>query len=71
MFSIKRILMGLIALFAVIQLIPVHRTNPPEPDPIRFTNAQAEALAKRATPIQTNGTGTRTLHRCRGFMSIM
>ena len=48
MFSIKRILMGLIALFAVIQLIPVHRTNPPEPDPIRFTNAQAEALAKRA-----------------------
>ena len=48
MFSIKRILMGLIALFAVMQLIPVTRTNPPEADPIVFTNPQAAAIAKRA-----------------------
>ena len=48
MFSIKRILMGLIALFAVIQLIPVNRTNPPEADPIVFTNPQAAAIAQRA-----------------------
>jgi len=48
MFSLKRIIMGLIVIFAVIQLIPVNRTNPAEPDPIVFTNPQAEALAKRA-----------------------
>jgi len=48
MFSIKRMLMGLIALFAVIQLIPVQRTNPPEGDPIVFTNPQAAAIAQRA-----------------------
>jgi hypothetical protein len=48
MFSIKRILMGLITLFAVIQLIPVNRTNPPEADPIVFTNPQAAAIAQRA-----------------------
>ncbi len=48
MFSIKRMLMGLIALFAVIQLIPVQRTNPPEADPIVFTNPQAAAIAQRA-----------------------
>ena len=48
MFSLKRIIMGLIVIVAVIQLIPVTRTNPAEPDPIVFTNPQAEALAKRA-----------------------
>ncbi len=48
MFSLKRIIMGLISLFAVIQLVPVNRTNPPEADPIVFKNPQAEALAKRA-----------------------
>ena len=48
MFTIKRVLMGLIAVFALIQLIPVQRTNPPEADPIVFTNPQAAAIAQRA-----------------------
>lgn len=44
----RRIIMGLIVVFALIQLIPVTRTNPAEPDPIVFTDPNAEALAKRA-----------------------
>lgn len=48
MFSPRRIIMGLIVVFALIQLIPVSRTNPAEPDPIVFTDPKAEALAKRA-----------------------
>jgi len=48
MFSLKRIIMGLIVVFALIQLVPVQRTNPAEPDPIVFKDPQAEALAQRA-----------------------
>jgi Haem-binding domain len=44
----RRIIMGLIVVFALIQLVPVNRTNPAEPDPIVFKNPQAEAIAKRA-----------------------
>ena len=44
----RRLIMGLIVVFALIQLVPVNRTNPAEPDPIVFKNPQAEALAQRA-----------------------
>jgi hypothetical protein len=52
--SWKRIVLyalaGLVVLFGVIQLVPYGRdhTNPPAGNPFKWTNAQAEAIAKKS-----------------------
>jgi hypothetical protein len=46
--SPKRILIGLVLLFAFLQIVPVTRDNPPEPEPIRWNSPRTQALAERA-----------------------
>lgn len=48
MFTLRRIIVGLVVLVAAIQFIPVNYTNPPAPDPVVFTDPQAEQIARRA-----------------------
>ena len=47
MFTARRLIVGLIVLIAVIQFVPVQRTNPVAPDPGGFADPQAEAIARR------------------------
>jgi hypothetical protein len=48
MFTARRVLYGLIIVIALIQFVPVQRTNPAAPDPVVFADPQAEAIARRA-----------------------
>lgn len=44
----RRIVAGLIVLFAAIQFVPVDRSHPPVTDPIVFKNVDAELIARRS-----------------------
>lgn len=44
----RRIVAGLIVVFAAIQFVPVDRSHPPVVDPIVFTDANAELIARRS-----------------------
>ncbi len=46
--NLRRIIAIGIVVFAAIQFVPVDRTQPPISDPIVFTNANAEAIARRS-----------------------
>jgi hypothetical protein len=46
--NLRRIIAIGIIVFAAIQFVPVDRTQPPISDPIVFTNANAEAIARRS-----------------------
>jgi len=48
MFTARRLLYGLIIVIALIQFVPVQRTNPVAPDPVVFADPQAEAIARRS-----------------------
>ncbi len=48
MFTLRRVIIGLVVLVAAIQFIPVSYTNPPAADPVVFTDPKAEQIAKKA-----------------------
>ena len=48
MFTLRRVMIGLVVLIAAIQFIPVSYTNPPAADPVVFTDPKAEQIAKKA-----------------------
>ncbi|MBM4412032.1 MAG: hypothetical protein FJ040_01090 [Chloroflexi bacterium] len=44
----RRLLVGAILVFGVLQVIPVHRTNPPVVNAVVFADPQAERIAQIA-----------------------
>jgi hypothetical protein len=46
--SPKRIAIGIVLLLAFLQIVPVSRDNPPEPEPIAWNSARTQELASRA-----------------------
>jgi hypothetical protein len=46
--SPKRIAIGIVLLLAFLQIVPVSRDSPPEPEPIAWNSARTQELASRA-----------------------